>query len=440
MRTPLLVATLLVLAMPGPVLSQQKGATEAEVKLLGQRITLPRVGNDTLAGLPALFKFKNLKSYTMNAGLFAPKDSDGDGLTDDEEAALGTDPHNPDTDGDGLLDGWEVHGVNGIDLRAMGASPTHKDIFVQMDYMERATATNGLGPNTAVIAGIVKAFADAPVNNPDHKTGITIHLITGNKLTYVDDLNPVATSVMVIKGKSFDPKRAPVFHYMIWANQYDGDTSSGYSLTTPGSDFVVTLGAWNNGAGGTDLEKIGTFVHELGHNLGLRHGNFDDTNYKPNHLSIMNYAFQTEGVMENGIKRFTYQWFDIDALDESALSETKGLGTAPDLAGSATIWFLSGPNTFAEQKTNGPIDWNQNNKIDAAPLAADINGDNTINTLSKTYAEWPRLVFNGGAIGQTSALKGLGTLPFQRAPASIKDELNTLINERLRNRVKVGGP
>ena len=35
-------------------------------------------------------------------------DSDGDGLTDREEAMLGTDPFNPDTDGDGLTDGEEV--------------------------------------------------------------------------------------------------------------------------------------------------------------------------------------------------------------------------------------------------------------------------------------------------------------------------------------------
>ena len=39
-------------------------------------------------------------------------DSDGDGLTDQQETTFGTDPHNPDTDGDGLLDGvdpepWE---------------------------------------------------------------------------------------------------------------------------------------------------------------------------------------------------------------------------------------------------------------------------------------------------------------------------------------------
>ena len=38
----------------------------------------------------------------------APLDSDGDGLLDEDEIRLGTDPNNPDTDGDGLLDGEEV--------------------------------------------------------------------------------------------------------------------------------------------------------------------------------------------------------------------------------------------------------------------------------------------------------------------------------------------
>ncbi|HET7153600.1 MAG TPA: OmpA family protein [Candidatus Kapabacteria bacterium] len=40
--------------------------------------------------------------------IFGDLDSDGDGLTDKEEIALGTDPHNPDTDGDGLTDYEEV--------------------------------------------------------------------------------------------------------------------------------------------------------------------------------------------------------------------------------------------------------------------------------------------------------------------------------------------
>jgi outer membrane protein OmpA-like peptidoglycan-associated protein len=44
-------------------------------------------------------------------------DSDGDGLTDDEEIDAGTDPNNPDTDGDGLSDGEEVNDL-GTDPRS----------------------------------------------------------------------------------------------------------------------------------------------------------------------------------------------------------------------------------------------------------------------------------------------------------------------------------
>lgn len=38
-----------------------------------------------------------------------PVDTDGDGLTDEEETALGTDSNIADTDSDGLSDGEEVH-------------------------------------------------------------------------------------------------------------------------------------------------------------------------------------------------------------------------------------------------------------------------------------------------------------------------------------------
>jgi S1-C subfamily serine protease len=47
---------------------------------------------------------KIVQSLTLKPQL----DSDNDGLSDAQEAQLGTDPHNPDTDGDGYLDGSEV--------------------------------------------------------------------------------------------------------------------------------------------------------------------------------------------------------------------------------------------------------------------------------------------------------------------------------------------
>jgi len=56
----------------------------------------------------------------------AEVDSDGDGLTDQDEARIGTDSRNPDTDGDGYLDGDEIK--NGFDpLRAAEGKGSKSD-------------------------------------------------------------------------------------------------------------------------------------------------------------------------------------------------------------------------------------------------------------------------------------------------------------------------
>ncbi|RYY51889.1 MAG: hypothetical protein EOO09_22700, partial [Chitinophagaceae bacterium] len=55
---------------------------------------------------------------------FATCDQDNDGLTNQEEAAIGTNPTNPDTDGDGINDGTEVtNGSNPLDPCSPNATP-----------------------------------------------------------------------------------------------------------------------------------------------------------------------------------------------------------------------------------------------------------------------------------------------------------------------------
>ena len=77
----------------------------------------------------------------------------------------------------------------------------------------------------------------------------------------------------------------------------------------PGNDFVVTMGA--AGVSKTGVNRFlgwpfaieQTLLHELGHNLGLRHGGVDDRtsdspfgpfagDFKPDYISLMNYAYQ----------------------------------------------------------------------------------------------------------------------------------------------------
>ncbi len=77
----------------------------------------------------------------------SPVDSDGDGLTDAKEAALGTDPQNPDSDGDTLSDGREA-GVNGA-----GTDPLRKDtdgdgLDDNIEVNGQPTPTNPLKPDT----------------------------------------------------------------------------------------------------------------------------------------------------------------------------------------------------------------------------------------------------------------------------------------------------
>ena len=55
----------------------------------------------------------SVQYYLADKYLIDGYDLDGDGLTNAQELAAGTDPRNPDTDGDGMPDGWEVnHGLN----------------------------------------------------------------------------------------------------------------------------------------------------------------------------------------------------------------------------------------------------------------------------------------------------------------------------------------
>ncbi|HJQ97615.1 MAG TPA: thrombospondin type 3 repeat-containing protein, partial [Candidatus Polarisedimenticolaceae bacterium] len=58
------------------------------------------------------------------AYIFGSPDTDGDGLSDDDEAIYGTNPNDPDTDDDGLLDGFEVtYGFNPLVPGEQGLDP-----------------------------------------------------------------------------------------------------------------------------------------------------------------------------------------------------------------------------------------------------------------------------------------------------------------------------
>jgi hypothetical protein len=353
-----------------------------------------------------------------------------------------------DTDGDGLPDGWELNGfdANGdhfvdVPINAMGANSAdmfHKDLYVEADYMNGAFL-----PPKAKLDDIVAVFNAAPVSNPNGVMGIHIHIDTGG----ADATNPANTFAAydmdggdkvastdflgIMQGANctnyswndfqgykntyFNGARTPIFHYMIFANSLPTCLGGSSGISRNGStdatfikgamDFIVSLGSWT--AHGTVNEREGTFIHELGHNLGLRHGGNDHINYKPNYESVMNYLYQTLGVYRNGGVYFDYSRLALGSLYEPALYEYKGLGTLAQYDGYGAAWFCpNGDRKNSIFNING-FDWNCNLGIDATAVKVDLNRNGAYSTLAGSQNNWASITFKGnGAVGNAAAATG----------------------------------
>ncbi|MHC1790314.1 hypothetical protein [Solidesulfovibrio sp.] len=368
--------------------------------------------------------------------------------------ALATPPISRDSDGDGLPDLWELRGYteNGtfVNLPALGASPWHKDLFIWMDYMVKDGTS--LAPSQTVIDNIKAVFANAPVNNPDGRTGITIHPVLKNQVSYQESLGVKDDDASVwqafdaLKNASFDAAYARSFRYMIWANAYAQDSSSGLARNIPSTDFIVSLGTFTP-AGGTDWVRLGTFIHELGHCLSLRHGGADDTNYKPNYLSVMNYTFQMTGLFRNGQYGesghplyFDYQRMNTPVLNENSLTESLGLTGAGDVSTyGTTFWYYSGGTCQAQAvaNANGAIDWNRNGAIESGVsygLHCDEDEPADEKTTLTAQNNWANIDYSAnGLLGPAlSTARRLQRLQ-EPMPEELRHELNWETYQKLRS-------
>jgi hypothetical protein len=343
-----------------------------------------------------------------------------------------------DSDGDALLNGWEANGYNGINLPAMGASPWHKDIFVEHDWMAPCASCASHQPSMVVLNRVRDSFAAGPVAaNPDGAVGVRMHNDVGQGAPYTGgnqvphqndvsaDCNNIWAGFDAIKNANFNPARADIFHYVLWAHDIcpGWGSTSGVSRGIPASDLIVSLGSWP-GCGSEDA-RTGTYIHELGHNVGLTHGGNvgDHENYKPNLLSVMSYSFQVIGVWRDGARRWDYTRFAIAALDENALNEFTGLNGAESLAPYGTRYYSSSgtpasctaTGTFDDNTADTNIDWNRSGTI-TTPVARDINRNCQRSVLGPVRDEWANLVYNGGTIGLGAPQSVLGPEIFAQHP------------------------
>lgn len=315
-------------------------------------------------------------SYQPAASSFTPAASNSRAANSPSSTA--------DSDGDGIPNSWETNGYDydgdgqvDLDFPAWGANPNKKDLFVEMDYMP------GLLASQSELDTIVRTFANYPVNNPDGSRGINIHLDAGdayakydlgggNEIEYQTLRNE--QTVGQLRQENSDPARNGIFHYMVFGDYYTDAPGSSGIAQIDGLNFAVTLGPqyWGNNVSSNTY--VGTFIHELGHNLGLYHGGDDDVNFKPNYFSIMNYRYQIQGVPRtDGSKYFGYSTQQYATLNENAIHEEDGLG-------SNSHGFLYDYNSRAV--ADAPIDFNDNGTIDGGAVQADVNNDGELGRLT----------------------------------------------------------
>lgn len=134
----------------------------------------------------------------------ASKDTDGDGLTDTEEAVFGTDPSKPDTDGDGFIDGKQLNASGQyVGEVYLGFDPTQAGTRLADNPRLVTTFTNQTYPYKVLyLAKWTARTADADrtlLITPDLGTGEYFQLVVADnpsKLSakaWYQSINPAAT-------------------------------------------------------------------------------------------------------------------------------------------------------------------------------------------------------------------------------------------------------
>lgn len=361
----------------------------------------------TLSGQPEVRLSGTIESWTANAERFErfgpivelidpnsiqtvnfwnTRDDDGDGLPNFWESPEG----GIDINHDGLID---------LNLASRGADPLHKDLFIEVDAMDGHAplqeqlelALGDLRATGTTLDRVIEAFYTAEVENPNGLAGIRLHIDfdqTDLPAAPFSDPETPWDEFDVIKRANFGgddarmddansgnrvAARGLVYRYGVFADSQANGSSGLAEL--PGDDFIVSLGEWkllqtDGTTRNTPEQQAGTFMHELGHTLGLHHGGADARNYKPNYLSVMNYHWQVPNA--NGGWKLDYSSEMLPPLDWHDLDETEGIGAEPF---EATRTVLVGPNPLRPVPVSGPVDWNRDgDQLDSNVQAAIYHG------------------------------------------------------------------
>ncbi len=285
-------------------------------------------------------------------------DRDMDGLSDEEEAKIGSNPLDRDTDMDGLLDGWEVHGFpreialgdritlfDPANPKADGAlSPIRQDVICVLSYFE------GIDPKQmdGELPRVQALYKQLNNKNPDGSTGVWVHFRV--EPTFVAKADQ-ALAWWDVGNKYFAAKERGFMHWLQitpWGGGQSGQTAE--------------MGGAGNG--------WAVIAHEFGHQLSLSHEGDSAAAWCPLFPSLMNYAF-SYGFDGDGNKiHFSNGEFRETVLDEHKLVEKLPYPY------EHMKYLANWPFRFT-LKDNGDgttlIDWNHSGTFDEGTVEADVN-------------------------------------------------------------------
>ncbi len=256
-------------------------------------------------------------------------------------------------------------------------------------------------------------FAAAPVLNIGGEPGINLILDTSGTVAFNQTLAfgtilpPPAgeTDFFTLKAANFDNgTRDRIYHYAIWGNGlvggYSGVSDVDFGGSGSGDDFLISFDDFP-GSYQTLRSQVETFVHELGHGLGQRHGGDTHSQYKPNYWSVMSYAWQlrsgqTAAWRRNKVTCAPVYWADAAATEPN--------GAAP-AAPNAVVDYSHGMGPVIVENNNsldeasgvcGPaVDWNNDGDTADGNLSVDADDNGSATETLNDFGNWRAIDYRG---------------------------------------------
>lgn len=324
-----------------------------------------------------------------------------------------------DSDGDGLTDVQETtvfnNGSGPVDLKALGVDPYRKDVLLELDVMRSITAPIATTPAAAGTLDVARSvFANAPIMSPYGSRGIRLYIDDTGRVDYAEFIAMWASDgiadLPTLRSNNFTRTRRGAFHYAVWGRRHPSywsghsnvDFAKGY-----GDSFLVALGA-APAEFQTIRSQTETLVHELGHNLGQRHGGVDDYQYSPTYLSGMAYTWQlrtsrgkpfwkqaaTCTAFYYGVDRD--ELADATPVERIVIDYSQGMGP--------TLTFGSGGLDERRGVCGRAFDWDLDGHISPTPVnAKPLDPDNILSTTGpwtlRDFPNWANLRFDGPSKG-----------------------------------------